>query len=127
MDSNGQFVRGSWGMLALQSFAYVTHLTQAFKDATMFFSRADANLASVIPAMDKLDTMLATAVIEKGAGEPDIVLSAPMKAAVLVSKDTLNKYYNLSDESELYRIALSMYLIFLCLYIDRLCSSPSQA
>ncbi|KAF9015871.1 hypothetical protein BDZ89DRAFT_911214, partial [Hymenopellis radicata] len=79
------------------------------KDATTYFSRDDTNLTTVIPAMDKLDAMLATAVVRKRGDEPDITLASPMKAAVLVAKDTLNKYYSLSDESEVYHIALVMH------------------
>ncbi|KAF9004427.1 hypothetical protein BDZ89DRAFT_909324, partial [Hymenopellis radicata] len=84
-------------------------ILQAFKDATTYFSRDDANLATVIPAMDKLDAMLATAVIKKRGDQADVVLARPMQAAVLVAKDTLNKYYSLSDDSELYRIALMLH------------------
>ncbi len=65
-------------------------------------------MASVIPAMDKLDNMLATAIITKDSG--DVTLSAPIKAALLVAKNTLNRYYNLTDASELYRIAIGMFL-----------------
>ncbi|KAF8996546.1 hypothetical protein BDZ89DRAFT_896922, partial [Hymenopellis radicata] len=81
---------------------------QAFKDATLFFSRQNATLATVIPAMDKLDTLLATAVLRK-ASDTEIELSDPVKAALLVAKNTLNRYYNLTDQSDVYRIALILH------------------
>lgn len=80
-------------------------LLQVFKDATTYFSREDASLANVIPIMDKLDAMLATAVIQRKSS--DLLLSALIKAALLVAKDTLNKYYDLTDDSNLYRLAIS--------------------
>ena len=39
----------------------LTRISQLFKDATLFFSRATPNLATVIPAMDHIDAHLATA------------------------------------------------------------------
>ncbi|KAF9014408.1 hypothetical protein BDZ89DRAFT_962889 [Hymenopellis radicata] len=117
-------IREMTGEDALLSYAMTAgewtaleNLVEAFKDATTYFSRADANLATVIPAMDKLDTMLATAVIKK-RDRDDIVLAGPMKAALLVAKDTLNKYYSLSDESELYRIALILHPKYKTGYFD---------
>lgn len=86
----------------------LTTVIQAFKNATTYFSRENATLATVIPAMDQLDTVLATAVISKADGSK-LTIGAPVKAALLVAKDTLNRYYKLSDESELYRLAISAY------------------
>ncbi|KAJ6531457.1 hypothetical protein B0H10DRAFT_1812935 [Mycena sp. CBHHK59/15] len=38
-------------------------------DATLFFSRDSATLATVIPAMDKIDSLLATAVLKRPGGK----------------------------------------------------------
>ncbi|KAF9010993.1 hypothetical protein BDZ89DRAFT_964158 [Hymenopellis radicata] len=105
-------------VLVASEWVALENLCEAFKDATTYFSRADANLATVIPAIDKLDAMLATAVIKKRGDTPDVILGKPMQAALLVAKDTLNKYYNLSDDSELYRIALMLHPKYKTSYFD---------
>lgn len=67
----------------------------------MFFSRGGTpNIASVIPAMDHLDEHLASAAISHKY-DPAI------RAAVAIGKKTLNRYYDWTDQSELYRIAMS--------------------
>ncbi len=78
----------------------------------MYFSCEDTNLALVIPAMDKLGKMLLTAIIAKSKTDK-VVLCKPLKAAVFVAKDTLDKYYLLSDSFEVYCLAVSMSLIVL--------------
>ncbi|KAJ7668055.1 hypothetical protein B0H17DRAFT_842866, partial [Mycena rosella] len=77
------------------------------KDATLFFSHDSATLASVIPAMDKIDVLLATAILKRPTG--DKTFSAPIKAALLKSKHTLNRYYSLAYHSRIYRIALILH------------------
>lgn len=68
----------------------------------MFFSRGGTpNIASVIPAMDHLDEHLASAAINHKY-DPAI------RAAVAIGKKTLNRYYDRTDHSELYRIAMGM-------------------
>ncbi|KAJ7611035.1 hypothetical protein B0H17DRAFT_967116 [Mycena rosella] len=79
----------------------------SFKDATLFFSRDSATLASVIPTMDKIDALLATAILKRPTG--DKTFSAPIKAALLKSKHTLNRYYSLAYHSRIYRIALILH------------------
>ncbi|KAJ7135161.1 hypothetical protein C8R46DRAFT_888485 [Mycena filopes] len=79
----------------------------SFKDATLFFSRDSATLASVIPAMDKIDSLLATAILKRPTG--DRTFSAPIKAALIKSKHTLNRYYSLAFHSRIYRIALILH------------------
>ena len=74
--------------------------TQIFKDATLYFSCGTPNLATVIPAMDHIDKVLAT------AADNSFKLSPAIRAALAIGKTTLNKYYNLTDQSEVYRIAM---------------------
>ncbi|GLB45149.1 hypothetical protein LshimejAT787_2000540 [Lyophyllum shimeji] len=57
-----------------------------FKDATLFFSRATPNLATVIPAMDHIDEVLTTASLNTRTFEPAI------RAALSLAKKTLNRY-----------------------------------
>jgi len=79
---------------------------QIFKDTTLFFSRdGSPNIASVIPAMDHIDNHLATAAIDR-------VYSPAIRAALALGKWTLNRYYDRTDHSEIYRIAMSMLLAF---------------
>jgi hypothetical protein len=77
---------------------------QGLKEATLLFSRhgINANLTLVIPVMDQIDDDF-TAIMEQSERQwhPSI------RAAVGLAKKTLNKYYSLTDSSEIYRIAIS--------------------
>jgi hypothetical protein len=55
----------------------------------------------VIPAMDIIDKHLATAVLNNK-------YKSSIQAALVVGKKHLNKYYTMTDHSELYRIAMGM-------------------
>ena len=66
------------------------------------FSRGTPNLPVVIPAIDHIDTTF-TGYTLPGSEKPPAI-----HAAVEVAKKTLNKYYSLTDSSELYRIAMGM-------------------
>lgn len=68
----------------------------------MFFSRSTPNLAKVIPAMDHIDEHL-TASALNSKYHPAI------QAALAVGKKLLDKYYTMTDQSEVYRIAMSTY------------------
>ncbi|KAJ6587346.1 hypothetical protein B0H10DRAFT_1667004, partial [Mycena sp. CBHHK59/15] len=81
---------------------------QSFKDATLFFLHDSATLASVILAMDKIDLLLATAVLKKPTG--DRKFCVPIKVVLLKAKHTLNRYYSLAFHSRIYRIALILHL-----------------
>jgi hypothetical protein len=72
---------------------------QVFKDATLFFSRSMPNLATVIPAMDHIDEVLTTDSLSA-------TYSPSIWAALSIGKKTLNRYYNVTDHSEVYRIAM---------------------
>jgi hypothetical protein len=81
-------------------------ISQIFKDATLFFSRSTPNLAKVIPAMDHIDKYLATASM-------NVKYDPAIQAALAVGKRLLNKYYTLTDSSELYRIAMGIYFLLI--------------
>jgi hypothetical protein len=78
---------------------------QIFKDTTLFFSCGTPNLATVIPAMDHIDHVLATS-------SHGHYFSLPVRAALVLGKNTINRYYNKTDHSETYRIAMSKYIVF---------------
>ncbi|KAJ2982172.1 hypothetical protein NUW54_g10786 [Trametes sanguinea] len=77
---------------------------QIFKDATYFFSRGTPNLATVIPAMDLIDQRLATKHLQSAKYDFSI------RTAMGLAKKTLNKYYELTDASEAYRITMSTFI-----------------
>ncbi|KAG1743284.1 uncharacterized protein EDB91DRAFT_1051468 [Suillus paluster] len=70
-----------------------------FKDATLFFSCSTPSLVTVIPAMDHIDEMLTHHSLNH-----DYQLS--ICAALGIAKKTLNHYYNATDQSEVYCIAM---------------------
>nr|GAT43317.1 predicted protein [Mycena chlorophos] len=72
------------------------------KEATMFFSEDSPTLAAVIPVMDDIDEFFT----EK---ERDIKLHRTIRASITVAKRTLNRYYSLTDGSEVYRIAMILH------------------
>jgi hypothetical protein len=67
----------------------------------LFFSRDGIpNLATVIPAMDRIDEVLATNTLDEQ-------FSLSIKAVLSIGKKTLNQYYSKTDASDVYRIAMS--------------------
>jgi len=72
---------------------------QIFKHGTLFFSRDTPSISTVIPAMDHIDEYLATA-------SQDPSYSEAIRAALALGKRTLNRYYDKTDHSEVYRIAM---------------------
>jgi hypothetical protein len=57
--------------------------------------------------MDHIDKVLAT-------NCDSYWFSLPIHAALVVGKNTMNRYYNKTDQSEVYRIAMSMYSLYSC-------------
>ncbi len=84
--------------------------TQVFKDATYFFSRGTPNLATVIPAMDLIDQQLATKHLQ--TAKYDFAI----RTAMGLAKKTLNKYYELTDASKAYRIAMGMSCLIISVF-----------
>ncbi|KAG1898335.1 uncharacterized protein F5891DRAFT_955709 [Suillus fuscotomentosus] len=77
-------------------------LRDVLKDATLFFSHSTPSLTTVIPAMDLIDDKL-TSYSQDHKYLPAIC------AAVCLAKKTLNRYYELTDTSEVYRIAMVLH------------------
>jgi hypothetical protein len=76
----------------------LTNIGQQYKKATLYFSSDTANITAVIPAMDKLDSNLNPR--SKKQYHPSI------GAAMRLAKKKLNRYYELTDLSSAYRIAM---------------------
>ncbi|KIK01571.1 hypothetical protein K443DRAFT_98386 [Laccaria amethystina LaAM-08-1] len=70
-----------------------------FKQATLFFSAQTPNLSKVIPAMDYIDKHLAS-------GALNTTYLPSIRASMLIGKRLLNKYYNMTDYSEVYHISM---------------------
>ncbi|PIL28879.1 hypothetical protein GSI_08925 [Ganoderma sinense ZZ0214-1] len=75
---------------------------KVFKHATEFFSRETPSLATVIPAMDYIDTTLTNQA-------RDETLDKAIQTAVGMAKKILSKYYKLTDLSATYRIAMILH------------------
>jgi len=86
------------------------HVLQIFKHATLFFSRDTPSVSTVIPAMDHIDMHLATAAQSR-------TYLTSIRAALTIGKWTLNRYYNKTDHSEVYRITMGMCLVIYSLLI----------
>lgn len=82
---------------------------QIFKHATLFFSRDTPSISTVIPAMDHIDSYLATTI-------EDPSTSDGLKGALYLGKRTLNRYYDKTDLSENYRIAMGGFFYFAIYY-----------
>jgi hypothetical protein len=65
----------------------------------LFFSCDTPNISTVIPAMDHIDEYLAMA-------SQNPKYSEAICAALALGKQTLNRYYDKTDHSEVYRIAM---------------------
>jgi rubrerythrin len=77
---------------------------QPCKHATLKFSKADSSALGLV--MDALDRELAT-VISKTHKYPEAI-----RAAAKLGKDTINRYYEATDQSKLYHIATSKWFKF---------------
>ena len=84
---------------------------EIFKDATLFFSTESACVATIIPAMDHIDSVLASTIVD-GVDDNQMKLHPSITASLTIGKRTLNWYYNKTDHSEIFRITMST---FLCL------------
>jgi len=73
----------------------------------------------VIPAMDYIDEAFMNGILDKRS------LSPAIHAALRLTKSTLNHYYSLTDSSDVYQIAISMYPGTEILFPDNLYSSTS--
>ena len=58
---------------------------------TLFFSQDTPNLTTVIPAIDHIDKILAT------ASDSPYKFSLPICTALAIGKKAMNKYYNKTD------------------------------
>ncbi|KAF8808873.1 hypothetical protein BYT27DRAFT_7222716 [Phlegmacium glaucopus] len=91
--------------LSEEDWGIAAHLRDAlkmFKDATLFFSCGTPNLAMVIPAMDHNNQHLTTS-----ATDGNYLIA--LKAALAISRETLDQYYDKTDHSEVYWITMVLH------------------
>ncbi|KAG6884178.1 hypothetical protein C0992_006820 [Termitomyces sp. T32_za158] len=81
--------------------AQLTKVLKVFKDATLLFSRSTSNIAKVLPAMDKISTVLSI-----NSEESDYLPA--IKSALAIGLRLLTKYYELVDMSDVYCIATNL-------------------
>ncbi len=80
------------------------HNLQILKDAMLFFSRSMPSLPTVILALDKINQVFATIAA-------NWLFPTRIRAAISMAKHMLNHYYNHTDYSEVYHIAMGEYNI----------------
>ncbi|PBK66585.1 hypothetical protein ARMSODRAFT_849275, partial [Armillaria solidipes] len=89
-------------------------ILKVLKDATLYFSCAGTpTLATVIPAMDVINMVFAMAAVN------NIKFLAPIHASLLVAKGMLNHYYQLTDDSDVYRIAIVLHPVHKLDYFEQ--------
>ncbi|KZV92058.1 hypothetical protein EXIGLDRAFT_577584, partial [Exidia glandulosa HHB12029] len=93
--------------------AQLRDVLKILKDATLFFSRATPNLAVVIPAMDHIDSVLSTQSVTTK-------FNPAIRASLVLAKRTLNRYYSVTDWSDVYRIAMVLHPQFKLEYFKRM-------
>ncbi|KAJ7235936.1 hypothetical protein C8J57DRAFT_1088527, partial [Mycena rebaudengoi] len=112
--------------LSKVKWCIINDLVKIFKDATTFFSRDDiSSIANVIPTMDVIDhhltqglsstTLPSMQELAKSsatdASLADDQLHPSVRMALLLGKHTMDRYYGHTDQSKVYRIAMSTFFI----------------
>jgi len=80
-------------------FIIINRTAQYLKGGPLFFSRDSPNFLRVIPTTDKIDNNFTQYLKDNN-------LNVAIRAAIISAKATLNKYYELTDHAEVYRIAM---------------------
>lgn len=73
---------------------------EQYKLATLYFSKDSASISAVIPAMDRIDNKL--------NARTNQTLHPSIVAAMQLARRKLNRYYELTDLSAVYRVAMGM-------------------
>ncbi|KAJ7060617.1 hypothetical protein C8F01DRAFT_987931, partial [Mycena amicta] len=103
----------------------VDDMVYALERATIFFSSdSHSTISHVINSFDRIDDLITTTVAP--AGSKKRVLQAPIRRALTLAKATMNKYYSATDDSNIYRIATSVFFRLLKHATDSSGSPPSQ-
>ncbi|KAG1731341.1 uncharacterized protein EDB91DRAFT_1058809 [Suillus paluster] len=87
-----------------EDWGIIKDLVATYKKATLFFYQDSASIATVIPAMDKLDSHLNPHT--RNPYHPAI------KAAMKLARKKINHYYLMTNLSSLYQIAMGKHPIY---------------
>jgi len=98
-------------MLLILHIMHKLTVYQILKEGTEFFSTSMPPVSSVIPAMDTIDRAFTTASMDGNR------FCLPIKLGLELGKRILNKYYNLTDESEIYRASIGKLRFFCRFYL----------
>ncbi|KIM65712.1 hypothetical protein SCLCIDRAFT_22590 [Scleroderma citrinum Foug A] len=79
------------------------NVLKVLKDAMLFLSHSTPNLVMVIPVMDYINEVFTNRTLQWTNLDPVI------HAALSMAKKTLNRYYSLTDSSDLYHIAMVLH------------------
>ena len=77
------------------------------KDVTLFFLHLTPNLVTIIPVVDIIYEKLTTDSLDHS------IFEAPICATLGLTEKALNRYYNLTDSSEVDHFAMGMYHLIL--------------
>jgi len=105
---------GSSGMLQPILHILETDSMQILKEGTEFFSMSTPPISSIILAIDTIDRTFMTA--SMGGN----FFSLSIKVALELGKCILNKYYNLTDESEIHWVSIGKFFYLHCLFLSNL-------
>ncbi|KAJ7768982.1 hypothetical protein B0H16DRAFT_1307592, partial [Mycena metata] len=78
-------------------------MVYVFKDATILFSTdSKSTIAHVLTTMDKIDDLITSTIVPVRRQR---TLHSSIRNALKLAKRTMNRYYSVTDESNVYRIA----------------------
>ena len=101
--SVARHAEGAWvGFGLVHANVMLSHVTDSEGCNTVFFSCGTPNLVMVIPAINYINETFTN-------GTLDQTLDPAIKAAIGLTKKTLNRYYSLTDSSDLYHITMGMH------------------
>ncbi|KAL0058829.1 hypothetical protein AAF712_014480 [Marasmius tenuissimus] len=87
------------------------HTLHILKPVTLYLSSEDPTVTDIIPAIDKIDQFFTTSAFETVTGPKDtevVDVGYALKVSLMCAKQTLNKYYALTDASSVSRIATNL-------------------
>jgi hypothetical protein len=85
-------------VVAINPFLSLT-FSQIFNDVTLFFSHSTPNLTTVISVINHINKHLTTS-------SQNLKYLPVIHVSLALRKAHLNKYYNMTDHSEVYQIAM---------------------
>ncbi|KAJ3574247.1 hypothetical protein NP233_g1903 [Leucocoprinus birnbaumii] len=98
--------------LSNREWKIAQQLCDVFKHATTSFSASTSSIAKIIPAMEKIKGVLSSQATETS------YLSC-IRSALTIGADLLQHYYELTDHSDIYRIATVLHPSYKLAYLEK--------